>query len=142
MAPYTPGRLRGDARGFTAVELARAEKAWGTMFANAAVKQLFGTSDLRTAKELSELTGDTTVYSDSGNVGKSLDSAGWIGKGKNVGDTKSEKGRKLLLPDEVLAMPREQQLLLVRGHRPLYVDKLNYLDMPEVQGLYLRNPMY
>lgn len=118
------------------------EKAWGTMCANAYVKQLFGTSDLRTAKELSELTGDATVYSDSGNVGKSLDSAGWIGKGKNTSDGMSEKGRKLLLPDEVLAMPPEKQLLLVRGHRPLYVDKLNYLEMPEVRGLWKANPMY
>jgi type IV secretion system protein VirD4 len=117
-------------------------KAWGTMFANASVKQLFGTSDLRTAKELSELTGDTTVYSDSGNEGKSLDSAGWIGKGKSISDGMSEKGRKLLLPDEVLGMPAEKQLLLVRGHRPLYVDKLNYLEMPEVRGLYKPNPMY
>ncbi|HEX6369777.1 MAG TPA: type IV secretory system conjugative DNA transfer family protein [Longimicrobium sp.] len=117
-------------------------KAWGTMFANASVKQLFGTSDLRTAKELSELTGDTTVYSDSGNAGKSLDSAGWIGKGKSISDGMSEKGRKLLLPDEVLGMPPEKQLLLVRGHRPLYVDKLNYLEMPEVRGLYKPNPMY
>lgn len=118
------------------------EKAWGTMFANAYVKQLFGTSDLRTAKELSELTGDATVYGDSGNVGKSLDSAGWIGKGKSVSEGMSEKGRKLLLPDEVLGMPPEKQLLLVRGHRPLYVDKLNYLEMPEVRGLYAPNPMY
>lgn len=118
------------------------EKAWGTMFANASVKQLFGTSDLRTAKELSELAGDTTVYSDSGNVGKSLDSAGWIGKGKSTSDGMSEKGRKLLLPDEVLGMPPEKQLLLVRGHRPLYADKLNYLEMPEVRGLYRPNPMY
>jgi type IV secretion system protein VirD4 len=118
------------------------EKAWGTMFANASVKQLFGTSDLRTAKELSELTGDATVYSDSGNVGKSLDSAGWIGKGKSTSDGMSEKGRKLLLPDEVLAMPPEKQLLHVRSHPPLYVDKLNYLEMPEVRGLYEPNPMY
>lgn len=118
------------------------EKAWGTMFANAYVKQLFGTSDLRTAKELSELTGDATVYGDSGNVGKSLDSAGWIGKGKSVSEGMSEKGRKLLLPDEVLGMPAQKQLLLVRGHRPLFVDKLNYLEMPEVRGLYAPNPMY
>ncbi|MBB4636031.1 type IV secretory system conjugative DNA transfer family protein [Longimicrobium terrae] len=117
-------------------------KAWGTMFANASVKQLFGTSDLRTAKELSELTGDATIYSDSGNEGRSTDSAGWIGKGKSFGSNMAEKGRKLLLPDEVLGMARSKQLLLVRGHRPLYVDKLDYLDMPEVRGLYAPNPMY
>ena len=52
-----------------------------------------------------------------------------------------EKGRKLLLPDEVLAMPPEKQLLLIRGHRPLYVDMLNYLEMPEVRGLWKANPM-
>lgn len=117
-------------------------KAWRTMFANARVKQLFGTSDLQTAKELSELMGDTTVYSDSGNVGKSLDNAGVIGKGKSISDGASEKGRRLVTPDEVLAMPNEKQLLQVRGHRPVYAEKLNYLEMPEVRGLYSPNPMY
>jgi len=117
------------------------DKAWGTMFANAFVKQLFGTNDLRTAKELSELTGETTVYSDSGNSGKSLDSAGWIGKGRSVGESMSEKGRRLLLADELLSMDPNKQLLQIRGHRPMFVDKLNYLQMPEVQGLYKPNPM-
>lgn len=117
-------------------------KGWGTLFANADTKQLSGTNDLRTAKELSELTGDATVYSDSGNSGKTLDSAGWVGKGLSVGESYSEKGRKLLLPDEVLGMPRSKQLLLVRGHRVMFLDKLNYLTMPEVQGLADANPMY
>lgn len=118
------------------------DKAWGTMFANAYVKQLFGTGDLRTAKELSELTGDATVYSDSGNVGASLDSAGWVRKGTSSSEGMSEKGRKLRLPDEVLRMPNGRQLLLIRGHPPLEVDKLSYLEMPEVRGLFQPNPMY
>lgn len=117
-------------------------KAWRTMFANARVKQLFGTSDLHTAKELSELMGDTTVYSDSGSSGKSLDSAGVIGKGKSVSDSASEKGRRLVTPDEVLTTPNAKQILQIRGHRPVYANKLSYLEMPEVRGLYLPNPMY
>jgi type IV secretion system protein VirD4 len=108
----------------------------------ARVKQLFGTSDLHTAKELSELMGDTTVYSNSVSSGKSLDSAGVIGKGKNVGDSASEKGRRLVTPDEVLTTPNAKQILQVRGHRPVYADKLSYLEMPEVRGLYSPNPMY
>jgi len=117
-------------------------KSWRTMFGNSRVKQLFGTSDFQTAKELSEFIGNTTVYSDSGNAGQSLDAAGVVGKGKSVSDGVSEKGRALLTPDEILAMPNEQQVLLVRGHRPVHADKLNYLDMAEVGGLYLPNPMY
>jgi type IV secretion system protein VirD4 len=117
-------------------------KAWRTMFANARVKQLFGTNDLQTAKELSELMGETTVYSDSGNEGKSLDNAGVIGKGKSISDGASEKGRRLLSADEVVNLPNEKQILQVRGHLPTCPDKLNYLDMPEVRGLYAPNPMY
>lgn len=114
-------------------------KAWRTMFAGARVKQLFGTSDLQTAKELSELIGDTTVYSDSGTEGKSLDTAGVIGKGKSISDASAEKGRRLLTPDEILALPNEKQVLLARAHRPVYADKLIYVDMPEVRGLYAPN---
>jgi type IV secretion system protein VirD4 len=118
------------------------EKGWGTMFANTDVKQLFGTNDLRTAKEVSELSGDATVYSDSGSSGASSDPTGMSRKGKNVGDSASEKGRKLLLPDEVLRMDPRAQLLLVRGSNPMLLEKLNYLEMPELQNLYDPNPMY
>ena len=117
-------------------------KAWRTMFANARVKQLFGTNDLQTAKELSELMGETTVYSDSGNEGKSLDNAGVIGKGKSISDGASEKGRRLVTADEVVNLPNARQILQVRGHLPTSPEKLNYLDMPEVRGLYAPNPMY
>jgi type IV secretory pathway TraG/TraD family ATPase VirD4 len=45
-------------------------------------------------------------------------------------------------PDEVLTTLNAKQILQIRGHRPVYADKLSYLDMPEVRGLYLPNPMY
>jgi type IV secretory pathway TraG/TraD family ATPase VirD4 len=57
-------------------------------------------------------------------------------------DGASEKGRRLLTQDEVLGMPNEKQLLQVAGHRPVYANKLSYLDKPEVRGLYPPNPIY
>ncbi|MDQ3388190.1 MAG: type IV secretory system conjugative DNA transfer family protein, partial [Gemmatimonadota bacterium] len=117
-------------------------KGWGTIFANTDVKQLFGTNDLRTAKELSELAGKTTVYTDSGSSGRGADATGLLRRTMNIGETLSEKDRPLLLPDEVLRLDAGYQLLLVRGSGPLIVPRLNYLEMRELEGLHSPNPMY
>lgn len=118
------------------------EKGWGTMFANCDVRQLFGTNDLRTGKEISEYMGKTTVYSDSGNTGKSADASGMDRKGSSFGEGKSEKERPLLYPDEVLRLDPSLQLLMVRGQNPMRLQKLNYLEMPELSGMFEANPMY
>ena len=54
----------------------------------------------------------------------------------------SEKGRRLLTPDEVLRLPMDEQLLFVRGRHPIRARKLDYLRDGEFAGLYGVNPMH
>ena len=37
-------------------------------------------------------------------------------------------GRQLLTPDEVMALPGDQQLLFVQGLRPVQAGKVSYLN--------------
>jgi type IV secretion system protein VirD4 len=54
----------------------------------------------------------------------------------------SEQGRRLLLPDEVRRLPREAELLFVKGDAPLLVERLSYLQDREFVGRAEPNPLY
>ena len=47
----------------------------------------------------------------------------------------SEHGRPLVMPDELRLMDEAEQLLLVRGHRPVRCRKLRFYDDTEFEGL-------
>jgi type IV secretion system protein VirD4 len=59
-----------------------------------------------------------------------------------TGRTQSEQGRRLLLPDEVRRLPREAELVFVKGDPPLLVERLNYLHDREFQSRADPNPLY
>jgi type IV secretory pathway TraG/TraD family ATPase VirD4 len=56
--------------------------------------------------------------------------------------TRSETGRRLLLPDEVRRLRRDRQLLFVKGSAPLLVERVNYLADREFAGRADPNPLY
>jgi type IV secretion system protein VirD4 len=120
---------------------------WETIFANCDVKQCFGTNDWTTADLLSRMTGETTLFTEGGSSGKGRSYGKSSGHSTNYGESVSEKGRRLLMADEVLRLPPSKQLLFVKGSSPLLVDKINYLTDPEFRGadgkpLFKQNPMY
>lgn len=123
------------------------EKNWGTLHANCDVKVMFGTNDITTAEELSKYTGDATVFTEGGNssVGRSLGRQ--TSSTLNAGESVSEKGRKLLLPDEVLRMTKDEELLLIKGSKPMIVRRVRYYEDPEFlledgEPMFAPNPMY
>jgi type IV secretion system protein VirD4 len=59
-----------------------------------------------------------------------------------AGRTQSEQGRRLLLPDEVRRLPREAELVFVKGGAPLLVERLSYLCDREFTGRADPNPLY
>ena len=63
-------------------------------------------------------------------------------RGQRLGRTRSEQGRRLLLPDEVRRLPREAELLFVKGGAPLLVERLTYLHDREFAGRADSNPLY
>lgn len=62
-------------------------------------------------------------------------------RGPRLGRTRSEQGRRLLLPDDVRRLPREAELLFVKGDPPL-LEHLNYLLDREFNGRTDPNPLY
>jgi type IV secretion system protein VirD4 len=119
--------------------------SWESFLENADVLQAFGTNDLNTAEYLSKLTGDATIETTSEN--RSSGTSG--GRGMFVASTQhgsaittSERGRRLLLPDEVRKMDSDAELLFVKGTDPLLVQRLNYLSDVEFTGTYDENPMH
>ena len=119
---------------------------WGTFLANADVLQAFGANDHATSQHLSELTGEATIYVET--EGESLSRSRGRHASRSEGRSQSyaERGRRLLLPDEVRRMPREEQLLFVKGLRPIRARKLNYLKDLEFRTregpLFEENPMH
>ena len=84
---------------------------WQTFIGNARVLQFFGTADVFTAEYVSKMLGKTTVFS-SGSTGDR--------------ESVSETGRALMTPDEVMHLGADEELLFVRGMRPIKAEKLPY----------------
>lgn len=115
---------------------------WQTFLANADVLQAFGVNDWETAEYLSKMTGESTVFVESENVSRGVSRGRDATRQESSTRSTSEKGRRLLLPDEVRRLGRESQLLFVRGSSPVLARKLNYLSDAEYRGLADPNPMH
>ena len=115
---------------------------WETFIANADVLQTFGINDWDTAEYISKMTGEATIEVEGEN-----ESTG-VSRGRNTSRQQSsahsiaEKGRRLLLADEVRRMNAETQLLFIRGGDPLLTRRLNYLKDGEFGGQADPNPLH
>jgi type IV secretion system protein VirD4 len=120
---------------------------WGTFLANADVLQAFGTNDHETARYLSELTGEATVWAPTAGESLSRSRGKHASRSQGASQSFAERGRRLLTPDEVRRLPGEEQLLFVKGTRPIRARKADYLSDPEFAGrrgrsLFDENPMH
>src|SRR5690606_17785869 len=75
---------------------------WWTFEASAQVLQAFGTSDLLTAKRLSERFGDATIRVESENQSAGISRGRNSARNQSAAHTVAEKGRRLLPADEVM----------------------------------------
>jgi type IV secretion system protein VirD4 len=117
-------------------------EAWPTFLANVDVLQAFGVNDWETAEHLSKLTGEATIVVESHSRSRGEGRSALEGGHRGAAWTRSEIGRRLLLPDEVRRLPRTTELLFVRGRAPLCRARVNYLSDPEFRGRAERNPLY
>ncbi len=108
---------------------------WQTFVANCAVLQAFGTNDWETAEYLSKLTGEATIRVGSENVSTGVSRGRHAQRQHGSSSTTSERGRRLLTPDEVLRLPAEEQLVFLRGEHPVRARKLAYHRDVEFRGL-------
>jgi type IV secretion system protein VirD4 len=115
---------------------------WQTFLANADVFQTFGINDWETAEYISKLTGDATIRVESENVSTGVTRGRSSSRQQSAAQTMSEKGRRLLTPDEVRRLPRSSQLLFVRGAAPVLAQRLDYLKDKEYACMADPNPMH
>jgi type IV secretion system protein VirD4 len=119
--------------------------SWRSFYAGADVLQAFGANDWDTADYLSRQTGEATVVVPhrSQSTGTSRPPFSLVGSAQS-GESHgvSERGRRLLTPDEVRRLPRHQSLVFVRGEDPLLVDRVNYLTDAEFRGTFDANPLH
>ena len=113
---------------------------WQNFIANCGAKQFFGTADVETARYVSDSLGKFTAeYSTANNsTGQSMGQSGSFNTG--AGTSQQFTGRELLTADEVMRLPREQEIVLITGEAPWLLNRLNYLRDPEFAGKFDRNP--
>ena len=109
--------------------------------------QAFGTNDHETARSLSELTGEATVWAPTAGQSLSRSRGKHASRSHGASQSFAERGRRLLTPDEVRRLPRDEQLLFVKGTRPIRARKADYLSDPEFgdrrrEPLFDENPMH
>lgn len=111
---------------FSQLKAVYAER-WSTFVANADVLQTFGTNDWDTAEYVSKMTGDATVLTDSENRSRGVSYGKHGSRQVSAAATRSERGRRLLLPDEVRRLPADTQVLFVKQSDPILASRLTYV---------------
>ena len=115
---------------------------WPTFLANVDLLQAFGTSDWDTAEYLSKMTGESTIQIATENRSTGISRGRNAHRQQGAGWSTAETGRRLLFPDEVRRLPRNQQLLFIKGTPPLLTERINYLTDPEFHLRADMNPLY
>ena len=115
---------------------------WPTFLANVDVVQAFGTSDWETAEYLSKMTGDATVTVATQKRSTSVSHGRGTNRQRGTGSTIAQTGRRLLFPDEIRRLPRDQQLVFVKGTAPLLTERVNYLVDKRLATRAAANPLY
>jgi len=104
---------------------------WPTFLANIELLQAFGTSDWDTAEYMSKMTGEATIHVASENRSTGVSRGRNAHRQHGVGRSTAEAGRRLLFPDEIRRLPRDQQLLFIKSMPPLLTQRVSYLtDQP------------
>ncbi len=106
---------------------------WQELLGNCDVQLFLGCTDALTAEFISERSGITSVSVSS--KAKQLGTWRISDYTPEYRETNGVGKRNLLTPDEVLRLPLEKALVIIRGHKLLQVDKYDYSLHPEAKRL-------
>jgi type IV secretion system protein VirD4 len=93
-----------------------------SFLSNSTYRITFAANNVETATLISQLCGNKTVEQESFSRKKMLDFSSGGGGGVNVSNTQ----RALLLPQEVIALPRDEQIILIESFPPIRSKKIFY----------------
>ncbi len=164
---FTFGRGAGIRAWAFFQDLSQIKRSYGndalqSFIGSAQCRQFFGVRDFETAELISKMLGmETLEYVDPlqrerAKHGKWQALAGFlIGNDplqslRELKRYQTESGhhakqtRRLMAPDEILAMPESRTILFISGLnlRPIYAEKYHYFDRVEMAGRYLPNPYH
>ena len=92
-----------------------------SFLSNCSYRITFAANNATTAKMISDLLGNKTVVSESGSKPKYLD----LNPGsRSVSVSKSS--RNLLMPQEIITLPRDEQIILIESKNPIRCNKIKY----------------
>lgn len=106
---------------------------WQEILGNCDTQLFLGCTDIVTAEHVSKVCGQVTINLESLQRHRGL--PGFIDLGRK---TMSVGKRFLLNPDEVLRLDKDDAIVIVRGHKPLRLKKMDYTLHPKYKKL---NPM-
>lgn len=98
---------------------------WQTFVSNAGFKQFIAAGDLQTAEYVSKLCGETTI----------------IARNRNGGG-QYETRRVLAMPDEIMVMRSDLQIVFADNLRPMLLHLTPYWERPELRGTFHPNPYH
>jgi len=96
-----------------------------SFLSNSYYRITFSANNIETAKLISELVGNKTVKQVSQNKPKFLD---FNPQSRTMNE--SEVQRALLLPQEVITLPRDEQIILIESTAPIKTKKIFYYQDP------------
>ena len=101
---------------------------WAEIIGNCDLQLMLGCTDDVTADYISDRSGDMSIQVDSTmTVKKTVAVAQVIPQYR---ETQGHGKRKLLTPDEVLRLPRDEMLVIIRGQNILKLNKFDYTRHP------------
>ena len=109
------------------------ENAWLEIIGNCDTQIFLGCTDELTAKFISDRTGEATIGVES--TVKEMRAVRMSNYVPSHRATASTGRRKLLTPDEVLRLPRDDALVIIRGQQVLKVRKFDYTKHHEAKKL-------
>lgn len=109
------------------------QNQWQEIIGNCDTQLFLGCTDEMTAEFISKRTGETSVAVAS--KAKQLNTWRISDYTPEYRETHSVGKRKLLTPDEVLRLPLDQALIILRGQKVLKVEKYDYTLHPESQKI-------
>lgn len=109
------------------------DNQWQEIIGNCDTQLFLGCTDQLTAKFISDRSGEISV--DVSSKAKQLNTFRITDYSPQYRETASVGKRKLLTPDEVLRLPLDQALIILRGQKILKVGKYDFSLYPESKKL-------
>jgi type IV secretion system protein VirD4 len=109
-------------------------KGWTGIIGNCDSRLFLGANDQETARFVETLLGKGTVLTKS--CSRNAGPKGWFEWGR---ETTRPESRNLMNLDEVLRLPLDEAILLIRGQNPLRIKKMDYSQHPLASRLVERN---